>query len=380
VSIRRPKDHRARDRRRRPRQISAKPRRRSTISFNCRALLDDFGSRSFTHRHDSRRGRRRCARTTKESPRYRDATPAVRPTRGQGGRRKWTLSIMWIDKYVFHRMTCAGFEARQYSAGRGHDDRPRRRLAVAASLLVQCVRSCGRKGSAAASRSQPSAGRGLSYTVSREQFFHGSLPPVSRYNTRTVTTENAGIPAGNRANGGSRGAVRRIPRDLNEAHEEAGLNTKSKRVMLRQSLESSLQQRAAAVIINQSTWDVVVMHGFSTGPVRPASTGKPDSFRNTGTLLEQTIHSAAQGPPLSVRKKLVTARPQYPDAGSVQASDRDAAGRLHCGDAARVRAQKGTHAASRRGATRGCARFTRWPQQTRRICGGPDQSLGARIV
>ena len=145
-------------------------------------------------------------------------------------------------------------------------------------------------------------------------FFHGAYQPVRGYNTANVTDENAGLPATDPRSEGVAGPYGGIPAIFKKFTDELGLNYEvHSELVSGKSLEFHYQH--ALPIINQSKWNVVVMHDFSTGPVPAARTGKPDVFAKHATLLEQTIHTANKSAQIFLYETWSRADLTYPTKG-----------------------------------------------------------------
>jgi hypothetical protein len=122
-------------------------------------------------------------------------------------------------------------------------------------------------------------------------FFHGAFEPVLSYNAASVTDENANAPAGDPRGGAGRKPYGGIPAIFKTLTTEVGLDYDVHSELISgRSLE--FHYRNALPIINQSKWDVVVMHDYSTGPVPAARGGNPELFTRYADLLEQSIHGA----------------------------------------------------------------------------------------
>ncbi|MEP6765314.1 MAG: PEP-CTERM sorting domain-containing protein [Gemmatimonadaceae bacterium] len=145
-------------------------------------------------------------------------------------------------------------------------------------------------------------------------FFHGAFQPVRSYNASTVTDENANIGAGNPRSEGAQGPYGGIPAIFKKLTEEVGLNYEvHSELMSGKSLEFHYVN--ALPVINQSKWDVVVMHDFSTGPVPETRTGKPEIFAKYADLLEQTIHAANKSADVYLYETWSRADLTYPQKG-----------------------------------------------------------------
>jgi len=145
-------------------------------------------------------------------------------------------------------------------------------------------------------------------------FFHGAFQPVRSYNVAAVTDENAGIPAGNPRSEGNAGPYGGIPAIFKKLTEEVGLSYEvHSELVSGKSLEFHYVN--ALPVINQSKWNVVVMHDFSTGPVPVARTGNPDGFAKYADLLEQTIHTANKSADVYLYETWARADLTYPARG-----------------------------------------------------------------
>lgn len=145
-------------------------------------------------------------------------------------------------------------------------------------------------------------------------FFHGAYQPVRSYNVANVTDENAGAPAGDPRFEGAAGPHGGIPGIFKKLTDELGLNYEvHSELVSGKSLEFHYQN--ALPIINQSKWNVVVMHDFSTGPVPAGRTGKPEIFTKNADLLEQTIHSANKSAEVFLYETWARADLTYPAKG-----------------------------------------------------------------
>lgn len=145
-------------------------------------------------------------------------------------------------------------------------------------------------------------------------FFHGVFQPVRSYNVDNVTDENAGIAAGNPRSEGTQGPYGGIPGIFKKLTDEVGLSYEVHSELISgRSLEFHYVN--ALPIINQSKWNVVVMHDLSTGPVPEARTGKPESFTKYADLLEQTIHAANKAADIYLYETWARADLTYPARG-----------------------------------------------------------------
>ncbi|MEP6781305.1 MAG: PEP-CTERM sorting domain-containing protein [Gemmatimonadaceae bacterium] len=145
-------------------------------------------------------------------------------------------------------------------------------------------------------------------------FFHGAFQPVRSYNASTVTDENANIPTGNPRSEGTQGPYGGIPAIFKKLTEEVGLNYEvHSELMSGKPLE--FHYINALPVINQSKWDVVVMHDLSTGPVPASRTGKPENFARYADLLEQTIHTANKSADVYLYETWSRADLTYPQKG-----------------------------------------------------------------
>ena len=162
-------------------------------------------------------------------------------------------------------------------------------------------------------------------------FFHGAYQPVRSYNTANVTDENAGLPAGDPRSAGAAAPYGGIPGIFKKLTDELGLHYEvHSELVSGKSLEFHYQN--ALPVVNQSRWNVVVMHDFSTGPVPSTRTGKPDVFAKYATLLEQTIHGANKSAHLYLYETWARADLTYPAKGPYFGESIDAMGRdLHAG-------------------------------------------------
>ena len=162
-------------------------------------------------------------------------------------------------------------------------------------------------------------------------FFHGAYQPVRSYNTANVTDENAGLPTTNPRSEGIAGPYGGIPAIFKTITDELGLNYEvHSELVSGKSLEFHYQN--ARPVINQSRWDVVVMHDFSTGPLPAARTGQPDVFAKHATLLEQTIHTANKSAQIFLYETWSRADLTYPPKSPYFGESIDVMGRdLHDG-------------------------------------------------
>ena len=145
-------------------------------------------------------------------------------------------------------------------------------------------------------------------------FFHGAFQPVRSYNVANVTDENAGIPSGEPRSEGAAGPYGGIPGIFKKLTEEVGLNYEvHSELMSGKSLEFHYVN--ALPVINQSKWDVVIMHDFSTGPVPVARSGKPELFTKYADMLEQTIHAANKSAAVYLYETWARADLTYPAKG-----------------------------------------------------------------
>lgn len=145
-------------------------------------------------------------------------------------------------------------------------------------------------------------------------FFHGAFEPVLSYNAAAVTDENANTPAGDPRGGAGRKPYGGIPAIFKTLTTEVArdYDVHSELVSGR-SLEFHYQN--ARPIINQSKWDVVVMHDYSSGPVPTARGGFPERFTKFADLLEQTIHTANRAADVYLYETWSRADLTYPDKG-----------------------------------------------------------------
>ncbi len=145
-------------------------------------------------------------------------------------------------------------------------------------------------------------------------FLHGAFEPVLSYNAALVTDEDAGAPAGDPRGGAGRKPYGGIPAIFKTLTMEVGLDYEvHSELVSGQSLEFHYQN--ALSVINQSKWDVVVMHDYSTGPVPAARGGNPERFTKYADLLEQTIHAANRAADVYLYETWSRADLTYPDAG-----------------------------------------------------------------
>jgi hypothetical protein len=125
-------------------------------------------------------------------------------------------------------------------------------------------------------------------------FLHGAFQPVLSYNTAGVIDENAGQPVGSPRSEGAGGPYGGIPGIFKTLTDELGLNYEvHSELVSGKSLEFHYVN--ALPVIARGTWDVVVMHDYSTGPVPVAHGGDPERFTKYADLLEQSIHAANKG-------------------------------------------------------------------------------------
>lgn len=122
-------------------------------------------------------------------------------------------------------------------------------------------------------------------------FFHGHFQPVLSYNTANVTDENTSLPATSPRSEGAAGPYGGIPGIFKKLTDELGLNYEVHSELI-SGKPLEFHYNNALDVINQSKWNVVIMHDLSTGPVPKARTGNPERFVKYADLLEQTVHTA----------------------------------------------------------------------------------------
>jgi hypothetical protein len=145
-------------------------------------------------------------------------------------------------------------------------------------------------------------------------FFHGAFQPVITYNNTTVTDENAAEPTGTPRSENGRGPYGGIPAIFKKLTEESGLNYEVHSELI-SGKPLEFHYTNALPVINQSKWDVVIMHDLSTGPAPEARTGKPESFVKYADLLEQTIHTANKSADVYLYETWPRADLTYPEKG-----------------------------------------------------------------
>ena len=121
-------------------------------------------------------------------------------------------------------------------------------------------------------------------------FFHGAFEPVLSYNRQAVTDENY-RPAPRRATEHAEGPWGGIPGIFKKLTDEAGLHYE---VHLEAISGQTLQFHydSALAVIQQSRWNTVLMHDYSTGPVPARHGGQPARFYTYATKLEAAVHQA----------------------------------------------------------------------------------------
>ena len=141
---------------------------------------------------------------------------------------------------------------------------------------------------------EAASGRPTTILFVGNSFFHGKYQPVLAYNAAHVTDENFGLPGGHprcETTTGEPVIWGGIPGIFQQLTAEAGLRYD---VHTEEINAKPLQYHYehALPVIQQPRWDRVVLQEYSTGPVPARHGGRPESFRDYATRLEQAVHAA----------------------------------------------------------------------------------------
>ncbi|TGE29547.1 DUF4886 domain-containing protein [Hymenobacter metallicola] len=114
-------------------------------------------------------------------------------------------------------------------------------------------------------------------------FFHGRYNPVFNYNSQAITIERVGKQ--------KIGAWGGIPAIFKKFADQAGLPYEVHLQCINgESLK--LHYDSARHILQQPRWNTVVLQEHSMYPVPARRGGKPDTFRDYSTRIEQAVHQA----------------------------------------------------------------------------------------
>ena len=125
---------------------------------------------------------------------------------------------------------------------------------------------------------------------------HGRYSPVRNYNSANMTDANYGLTGARAESSSEPGPYGGIPGIFKEFTTEAGLNYS---VIIEAISSTSLQDNyaAASSVIDQSTWNTVVLQEISTRPLTVALSGdsssNPSNFCNSVKTIEQGVHAVA---------------------------------------------------------------------------------------
>jgi hypothetical protein len=162
-------------------------------------------------------------------------------------------------------------------------------------------------------------------------FLHGQYQPVRSYNVAGVIDENSALPAGTPRAEGAAGPYGGIPAIFKTLTEEAGLPYEvHSELVSGKTLQYHYEN--ALPVIARKTWDVVVMHDLSTGPVPDTRGGDPERFTKYADLLERAIHAENSAAAIYLYETFPRADLTYPERGpyhgdSIEVMARD----LHAG-------------------------------------------------
>jgi len=129
-----------------------------------------------------------------------------------------------------------------------------------------------------------------------DSFTHGRYLPVRTYNSANMTDENYGLTGARAEQTSEPGPYGGIPGIFKEFTAEAGL---SYTVAIEAISSTSLNNNyaAASSVIDQSSWNTVVLQEISTRPLTVAlsgdATSDPNNFCNSVQTIETGVHAVA---------------------------------------------------------------------------------------
>ncbi|MGY3089347.1 hypothetical protein ACVWYF_002387 [Hymenobacter sp. UYAg731] len=124
-------------------------------------------------------------------------------------------------------------------------------------------------------------------------FTHGNAAPVLNYNAAGIIDENYGLPPGNpryQVDPATPGPWGGIPGIFKKMADQAG---RAYEVHIEVVNTATLTYHCtnALAVVQQASWDQVVLQESSTQPLPVARTGQPADFLTYATRLEQAVHA-----------------------------------------------------------------------------------------